>query len=344
MLGAWLTKALTKDWYSAPTANIASLRQAVLLPASWLVSAVASRRHSQRVIDRKQIPPIVVVGNMVVGGGGKTPLIVHLCDSLEKLGHRPAVLAHGYGASIARASLVLPTADPAQFGDEAVMLARQTKVPVYVAATRLEAYELIQQNIAIDVVLCDDGLQHQQLPRAFEIACFDGRGIGNGRVLPAGPLREPLHCASTLDAIVTTGTSPVAHQQVFSSKTVSLAVRRINGGANYEPLAKWAVGKKHIYAVAGIANPRNFFAQLDAVGLSHTDHILSDHGWPSAQLVKDLKTKCVLMTEKDAVKWQQIIHNEGLVAPDWFALKIERDTTPSLAQLIERTLFEPQTH
>lgn len=344
MWGAWLKQALTKDWYSTQTGSFARIRQTALGMASKLVSAVAVRRHKRRIIDRKQVPPIVVVGNMVVGGGGKTPLIAHLCESLQKMGHRPAVLAHGYGVDIASASLVQPDSDPSLFSDEAVMLAKQTKVPVYVAPTRLAAYALIKQNKAIDIVLCDDGLQHTPLPRAFEIACFDVRGIGNGKVLPAGPLREPIECASTVDAIVTTDTSPVAHPHVFHSRTVSLTVRRLSEDGNYQSLAQWALGQPPIHAVAGIANPSRFFAQLDAVGLSHTDHDIGDHAWPNERLVSDLQAQCVLMTEKDAVKWQQIMRRDGLLNPNWFALKIERDTTPSLAQLIERTLFEPETN
>ena len=344
---AWLWQAFTRGWYSADKSSSVSLREALVFPASKLVSAIALRRHKRRIVDRKQMPPIVVVGNMVAGGGGKTPLIVHLCESLKLQGHRPAILAHGYGAAIAQASLVLPDSNPLKFSDEAVMLAQQTNVPVYVAPTRLEAYALIKQNLAIDIVLCDDGLQHVQLPRAFEIACFDIRGVGNGKVLPAGPLREPIQCALSVDAIVTAATSPVAHAHVFQSRTISLEVRRVtdrNDADGYPSLAQWAKGQKHIHAVAGIANPETFFAQLDAVGLEHTDHPLRDHAWPNAMLVSDLKAQCVLMTEKDAVKWQQIIRSEGLIDPNWFALRIKRDTTPDLAQLIERTLFEPETN
>ena len=344
---AWLWQPFTRDWYSTNTGSAVSIRQAVLLPASKLVSSIALWRHKQRIVDRQQIPPIVVVGNMVVGGGGKTPLIAHLCESLRNQGHRPAILAHGYGAVISRASLVFPDSDPREFSDEAVMLAQQTNAPVYVAPTRLEAYALIKQNQAIDIVLCDDGLQHVQLPRAFEIACFDVRGIGNGKVLPAGPLREPIKCALTVDAIVTASASPIAHPHVFQSRTISLEVRHLNDpndGKSYPSLAQWAGGRKHIHAVAGIANPDTFFAQLDAVGLEHTDHPLRDHAWPNDLLVSDLKAQCVLMTEKDAVKWQKIMRAQGLIDPHWFALKIKRDTTPNLAQLIERTLFEPETN
>ena len=365
MFSAWLrakfTDGLNTLWY--PTQPLSPrqvpqpqrlskvlLNTVLLTPLSWLVIGAARQRRMQRVLDRRQNPPIVIVGNMVVGGGGKTPIIVHLCETLQALGLHPAVLAHGYGGNVKHAIQVLPGADPSQFGDEAVMLAQQTQVPVYVAPTRLAAYALIKQEIReqkkrIDIVLCDDGLQHMQLPRAFEIVCFDARGVGNGLVLPAGPLREPIANAQLTDAVVAAGPSPVAHHHIFRVTTKTLQVRHVNGQGSDQSLADWAKQQRgRIHAVAGIANPRHFFDQLDAVGLAHTEHALADHAWPSQQIVRQLKDQCVLMTEKDAVKWRSVIQRDKLMTPDWYTLKIERETTPDLAELIQRTLFESKTY
>lgn len=356
MQSAWLSRALNDIWYPQQVQSLplkTAIATALLKPLSSLVAAAARRRRTKRVLNRQQTPPIVVVGNMVVGGGGKTPLIVHLCEALQQLGYHPAVLAHGYGANVQQASRVLAESDPKRYGDEAVMLAGQTNARVYVGPTRLDTYALIQHEgqqpeSPIDIVLCDDGLQHWPLPRAFEIACFDSRGMGNGLVLPAGPLREPSACIRTVDAVVAAGRSPVDHANIFTVQTKSLQVRHIAEQGPYEPLAQWAKDRGAIHAVAGIANPNNFFQQLDAFGLTHIDHALADHAWPTEQIVSELKAQCVLMTEKDAVKWRQVLRlsggNEAAQKPNWFTLKIERETTPNLAEFITRTLYESKTH
>ncbi|MCC7198299.1 MAG: tetraacyldisaccharide 4'-kinase [Gammaproteobacteria bacterium] len=240
--------------------------------------------------------PVIVVGNISVGGTGKTPLTLWLAAALGDRGHRVGIVSRGFGGSRRDVHRVGTDADAARSGDEAVLMARRDVAPVVAGRSRRAAIALLGNTV--DVVICDDGLQHLALARDVEIAVVDGaRGIGNGRLLPAGPLREGPWRLDAVDAVVVNGPGferPGAlRMRLEAGDAVSLA------GDARRPLASFR--GVPLRAVAGIGHPQRFFALLRAAGLEPRERALPDHAdWQQAGLEADGVP--VLMTEKDAVK------------------------------------------
>jgi tetraacyldisaccharide 4'-kinase len=287
----------------------------LLLPISALYRlTMATRRVLYRVgilPSVKVEKPVIVVGNLTVGGTGKTPFVIWLAARLRDAGHRPGIVSRGYGRRDDAPRLVEDSSSPTDVGDEPLLLRRRTGCPVAVGRDRpLAARLVLSQNV--DVVLSDDGLQHLALRRECEIVLIDGsRGFGNGRLLPAGPLRESASRLRRVDAIVmsagltesTLAGRPVFHMALDGDLAEPLlrhrpvAHARQQGGA---PLAQLA--RQHVHAVAGIGNPERFFALLERRGLHIERHAFPDHHpFTAADLAfgDDLP---ILMTEKDAVK------------------------------------------
>jgi tetraacyldisaccharide 4'-kinase len=247
---------------------------------------------------------VIVVGNLSVGGTGKTPLVCWLVERLRDLGFKPGVVTRGYGGSSRDARLIEPTDDPNVVGDEPILLARRTGAPVAVGRDRPTASQMLI-DAGCDVVVSDDGLQHYALARDCEIVVIDGeRRFGNGRLLPAGPLRETPQRLATADAVVVNG-GPVAamggaaldgalRMRLEARTAVSLI-----GGA-HKPLDEFAGHSVH--AVAGIGNPERFFNLLRAHGIEVAAHPLPDHARLRAADIGFDDRLPVLMTEKDAVK------------------------------------------
>ena len=251
-------------------------------------------------LRRRRLPvPVVVVGNLTVGGSGKTPLVIHLARSLRDAGWSPGVVSRGYGGRDRRARRIGANADPAVEGDEPVLIHWAADVPVAVGADRPAAAALLTDDC--DVILSDDGLQHYALARDVEIAVIDGDGpeggLGNGRLLPAGPLRESAARLDHVDFVaVRDGTRPGAYRfDVFPGDPVPL-----HGSGQRRPLAEWA--GRRVHAVAGIGVPERFFGQLERAGLRIERHAFADHhAFTAADFVFDQRYP-VLMTQKDAVK------------------------------------------
>ncbi len=246
--------------------------------------------------------PVVVVGNITVGGSGKTPLVAHLVAYLQAHGHRPGVVARGYGGQTGPARRVDADADPTDVGDEAVLLAIRCGCPVAIGADRVAAARELAG--VCDVIVADDGLQHYALARDIEIAVVDGdTDLGNGRLLPAGPLREPVSRLARVDWVaVRDGERPGACR--FGVRLG--APRRLVDGASEEGLTEWS--GRVVHAVAGIGVPERFFSQLEDVGLIVERHPFADHHRfrPSDLAFGD--DQPVLMTEKDAVKCRRFDH------------------------------------
>jgi tetraacyldisaccharide 4'-kinase len=257
---------------------------------------------------------VVVVGNLIVGGAGKTPTVLWLVDRLRAAGRRPGILSRGYGGSQVVAE-VRADSDPLRVGDEPALLASRSGVPVFVGRRRAAAGRaLLKAHPGVDVLVCDDGLQHLGLARDVEIAVVDGRGVGNGRLLPAGPLREPARRLDTVDAVV--------HN--FQKKGTSAAgcyVMSLQPGSFYrlnDPETRCAAGDlagRRLFAIAGIGHPQRFFDTLGALGLHFEARPFPDH---HAFVPGDLSFAAggvLLMTEKDAIKCRPFLTAEAWVLP-----------------------------
>jgi tetraacyldisaccharide 4'-kinase len=278
--------------------------------------------------------PVIVIGNLSVGGTGKTPLVIWLVEYLRRRGHRPGIASRGYGGDVGKEPLpVAADADPARFGDEPVLLARRSGAPVVVARDRVAAARRLAGEHGCDVVVTDDGLQHYRLRRDLEVLVVDGaRGFGNGRCLPAGPLREPVRRARRADLVIFNGRSDGRRpgMRLLPGDAVSLA-----DAARTRPLGDFRGVR--VRAVAGIGHPRRFFTMLEQLGLAIDPMPYPDHHRFSAADAADWGAGPVLMTEKDAVKLK------GPALPDaWFvpvAAEPDADFIRSLEQALER-LFD----
>jgi len=287
-------KRLDQYWYSQnPLAWL-------LLPLSWLFCAVAGLRrlmYQKRLLTAYSVKaPVIIVGNISVGGTGKTPLLIGLCGYLARHGYRPGVISRGYGADTEGEHSITPGDDASVCGDEPLLIRQRTGCPVVVGRDRVAAAQKLLAENTCDVVLSDDGLQHYRLNRDIEIAVVDAlRRFGNGFCLPAGPLREPV---SRLDRV----TMVVHHGDENERYNFSL---RFGDAVNLDTGAHRAVGSfegEVVHAVAGIGHPERFFDQLRSAGLNVIAHGFPDHHRYSAGDVEFDDDAPVLMTEKDAVK------------------------------------------
>ena len=273
-----------------------------LLPLSLTYGAVAgSRRYLYVKHLRKSIHlslPVVVVGNLSVGGTGKTPLVCWLVARLTDLGFKPGVVTRGYGGSFGNVRLVDSFDDPHVVGDESILLARRTGAPVAIGRDRPAASQLLV-NAGCDVVVSDDGLQHYALARDCEIVVIDGdRRFGNGWLLPAGPLRETPARLAAADVIVVNGGRALLEGALSMRLDAKGAVSLIGGAAK----ALHEFAGRSVHAVAGIGNPERFFNMLRAHGIEVVGHALPDHAHLRAADISFADERPVLMTEKDAVK------------------------------------------
>nr|WP_145551959.1 tetraacyldisaccharide 4'-kinase [Variovorax boronicumulans] len=290
----WLSALLPRLWQSRALAW-------PLWPLSLLYGAVTGlRRLLYRSGLRRSIRlpvPVLVVGNVVAGGSGKTPVTMAMVEHLQSRGWRVGVLSRGYGRSTTDCREVLPDSPAREVGDEPALIRRHCGVPVFVAPRRAEAgLALLEQNPATDLLLCDDGLQHLALARDLEVCVFDDRGLGNGWLLPAGPLREPWPRAA--DLVLHSGERPA-----FAGWRARRALAGHAQRADGQRLALADLADTPVLALAGIARPERFFGMLRAAGLRRL-HVLplADHqdfeGWqPPADA-----PAIWLCTEKDAVK------------------------------------------
>ncbi len=277
----------------------------LLLPFSalfWLLSGFRKTLYKLKLKKREKFPiPVIVVGNITVGGTGKTPLVIWLSKYLANKGYSPAIVARGYGGKASHwPQQVRPDSDPVMVGDEAVLMARLAHCPVCVAPQRSLAVRALLQYTDCDIVLSDDGLQHYAMGRNMEIAVIDGqRGFGNGFLLPAGPLRELPSRLGEVDLLISNGAwqKDVPHMDIAEPQLLPL----LDLEAEAHPLSQ-ASGKK-VHAVAGIGNPQRFFGLLQQHGLDIIPHVFPDHhGYKKKDLNFDDDLP-VLMTEKDAVKY-----------------------------------------
>ncbi len=333
-----LERALRRLWFTPQRTRAMRTLDALLAPLAALTGRVAGRQRARIAALPAPAVPLVVIGNLIVGGSGKTPLVAAVVAALAARGWRPGIVASGYGARRSDARLVRAGDSPADAGDEALLLARVTGRPLAAARQRAAAVAaLLDAHPEIDVVISDDGLQHAGLARTLEIAVFDRRGVGNGKLLPAGPLREPLAHLAGMDAVVlnagaaapSTGQEDPAlpaaaltkSARVFRFRVVPHRFVRVDEHA--EPLAPAAFralvhqapaatgqGERlpagtgaSLTAIAGIAEPRRLFDTLVQLGLPPALRVApGDHRTLDAAALAALPGRFVVMTTKDAVK------------------------------------------
>jgi tetraacyldisaccharide 4'-kinase len=283
----------------------------LLIPLSWLFALVSGlRRLLYRLgwLRAQRLPvPVIVVGNISVGGTGKTPLVIWLAQQLQQHGYQPGIISRGYGGTATQLPRpVLADSAAQDVGDEPVLLANDSGCPVWVGHDRAAAGRaLLAAHPAVTVLISDDGLQHYKLARDIELAVMDGaRGFGNRRLLPAGPLREPLARLSSVDAVIVNQLATTRPADVPAAVPVYFMALQAQQFVNLLDPARRAsaaefVGRP-IHAVAGIGHPQRFFEQLTALGIQAETHAFPDHhayaahelAWPEP----------ILMTAKDAVK------------------------------------------
>lgn len=273
----------------------------VLEPAYRLVTAMR-RSAYRRGWKRSGHPgcPVIVIGNLTAGGAGKTPLAIWLLQALARDGRRPALVSRGYGGAEPAAPHRVAASDPPGLaGDEPLLVLRETGVAVWVCRDRLAAARAAVAEGA-DVIVADDGLQHYQLQRDFEIAVVDAqRGFGNGRLLPAGPLRESVARLAEVDAVVCNGSGPHCPAGGLRMTLSGSEAVQLDGGARR---ALVAFAGTRVHAVAGIGHPERFFALLEGHGLEVQRHPLPDHGRVPPELLAPADGRPVLMTSKDAMR------------------------------------------
>ncbi len=283
-----------------------------LAPLSWLYGGfVLLRRAAYRTGLRRMSRcsrPVVVVGNLTVGGTGKTPLVVWLVECLRRQGYRPGIVTRGYrGEAREWPQEVCAGSDPRAVGDEPVLLARRSGCPVMAGPDRYGAARDLVERHGCDVIVSDDGLQHLALHRDIEIAVIDAaRRFGNGRLLPAGPMREPLARLASVDLVVENGGGDGAPEfpgasirACYPMRVRALPLCSLAGDRRLAP-AGWS--GRTVHAVAGIAHPERFFATLEALGLRVIPHPYPDHHRFAPGEITFGDGLPVIMTEKDAVK------------------------------------------
>jgi tetraacyldisaccharide 4'-kinase len=305
---------------------------AVLIPLSLLFATlVAARRKAYALgwLKRERMPvPVIVVGNISVGGTGKTPVVLWLVDALRAHGYHPGVVTRGYGGT-ERLQEVRADSDPAQAGDEALLLAQRAAVPVFAAANRTDAARaLLAAHPHCDVIVSDDGLQHYALARNIELAVVDSeRQFGNGWLLPAGPLREPIARLKSVHAVVVNGEGelPDIPAPRYCMRLTGSVFRNLCDGRQADATQFM---DRPLHAIAAIGHPARFFSHLEQLKLRFRPHPFPDHFPFSADDLAFTGEDSVLMTQKDAVKCA------AFAKPGWWYLPVDADIDPALTQMI----------
>ncbi len=296
-------------WYSA------SPPPWVLRPLAALYGSLVRLRwalYARGLLQRRRLPvPVLVVGNLAVGGTGKTPLVIALVEALRARGYHPGVVSRGYGGSATTPQLLEPGCEAQQVGDEPCLIRRHCGVPVAIGRERAVAAQLLVE-AGVDLVIADDGLQHYALARDIEICVIDGtRRFGNGRLLPAGPLREPLLRLASVDYRVCNG--GLARADEIPLRLVEDRAYRLRVPSERMALADFGV--RNVHAVAGIGDPERFFRSLRAQRFEVIAHAFPDHH-PYRPADLDFGDELpLLMTEKDAIKCRAFARPHWWVVP-----------------------------
>lgn len=298
----------------------------LLSPLEYVYRRVVERKRARFVAGEGEIyrspVPLVVVGNITVGGTGKTPLILWLIEHCQRNGLRVGVVSRGYAAKPPQLPWrVTAQQSAAQAGDEPLLIVQRTGVPLMIDPDRGRAVKALLDSEPLDLILSDDGLQHYRLARDLELVLIDNaRGLGNGHCLPAGPLREPVERLESVDAVLYNGADSDPHPG-FAFKLQPSALINLCSGER-RALDLFPPGQA-LHAVAGIGNPQRFFTTLEALHWRPIAHAFADHASYSAEVLSFTPSLPLVMTEKDAVKCRDF------ASPDWWYLAV--DAVPSEA-------------
>lgn len=361
---ASLEKRLTGIWYFGAPAGALALPLA-LLSLVYKFLRWLTRQQSKSLASRQIThPPVLVVGNLIAGGAGKTPIVLAVCEAMKAQGLQVGIVSRGYGKRSDQIHVFSPALDQAtgrpdspdakHIGDEPAWLLQQTQCPIAVGSQRKLAYHaLIQRHPDLALVVSDDGLQHHQLPRTLEWVVFDDRLAGNQKMIPAGPLREPLKRLKTVDAILASNvsavllrrglnlsdhlhTSPDSLAAVQEVKVVPHQFRHVQTGRTLsisDAQTSWA--KRDVCAFAGLGNPAKFFRALKEINIPVNQTIgLPDHFDYPPSFCESLTHEILLTTGKDAVKLPQL-------EPRLWVVDVKVTLPPELIQQLEKAIGRP---
>jgi tetraacyldisaccharide 4'-kinase len=319
---------LEKYWYRI------SLPHVLLWPLSLVFLTISTvRRYFYRsgILRSDKLPvPVIIVGNISVGGTGKTPFTLWLAQHLLDAGWHPAIISRGYTKSKQKRADIPCAVDvndsPDVVGDEPLLMVQRDICPVWIGRNRVNACRaLLQEHPECDVILSDDGLQHYRLQRDIEIVLVDGqRGFGNRLLLPAGPLREPISRLKSADFVVVNGGATIAGEyamQLEGSKFYNLLNPNIIQSAN-------DFAGQQVHAIAGIGHPERFFSHVKNLGINAESHAFPDHYSYKEADIAFINADAILMTEKDAVKCV------SFATEQYWVLRVDAQIDPALAQLI----------
>lgn len=328
-----MTQWLINSWYKPhPIRWLLSPLSALYRTIIWL------RRHCYSIGIFKQqrlVVPVIIVGNVSVGGTGKTPFVIWLAKQLQQAGFRPGIISRGYGGHTDKyPQRVESSSNPAIVGDEPIIIHRHTQCPMAVAPDRFSAGKMLLQQSDCNIIIADDGLQHYALARDIEIVIVDGdRLFGNKYCLPAGPLREPLSRLEQVDFIVHNGGKSSAQFQMNLSQIPAINLLEPTIHKNITDFVD-----QPVHAVAGIGNPDRFFKQLIKQGLNIIPHPFNDHHIFQSNDISFNDSNPILMTEKDAVKCQHFVNK------NMWAVPIEATISGKLDQQLLQTIAGLPTH
>ena len=326
-------KWLTDSWYKPRAIRF------LLLPFSLLYQLVIALRrlaYQCDLLKQHQLSvPVIIVGNITVGGTGKTPTVIWLAAQLKQAGYKPGIISRGYGGHAdSYPQAVRHNSDPLIVGDEPVIISQQTNCPMAVSPKRVEAAQYLIKEHHCDVIISDDGLQHYALARDIEIAVVDGfRGFGNHYCLPAGPLREPINRLRSVDFTISNGGNSHANyvMTLNPGPVISVADKTVQ-----QSLSDF--GDQTVHSIAGIGHPDRFFNYLRESGLNIEPHYFVDHHHFKAIDLHFNDKQPILMTEKDAIKCR------GFATDDMWYIPVKASINNNLEQHILTQLAGIQHH
>lgn len=325
-----MSDRLLKAWYEGHPALT------LLRPLECLYRRVVQRKRARFLAGEGEIyqapVPVVVVGNITVGGTGKTPLILWLIEHCRRSGLRVGVVSRGYGAKPPQLPWRVEASHrPEVAGDEPLLIVQRCGVPLMIDPDRSRAVRALLASEPLDLILSDDGLQHYRLARDLELVLIDAaRGLGNRRCLPAGPLREPVERLQSVDAVLYNG-ADADREGGFAFRLLPTALINLNTGER-QPADHFPVGQQ-VHAVAGIGNPQRFFNTLETLHWRPIPHAFADHAQYSAEVLNFTSSLPLVMTEKDAVKCR------AFAQPDWWYLAVDAVPSPAFVAWFDTQLM-----